>query len=321
MNTTPLPRSTPESAGVSASRVTEFCDALGAFGGVDSVMVLRHGAVIAERWWGAATPERPHILHSISKSFTSTAAGFAVTGGLLSLDDRVAELLADELPVDFEPAVRRITVRHLLTMTGGWDEEAMPQHERRLTSSWVTNILGKPLPHEPGSQFVYNSGSTYLVSAIIQKLTGERVVDYLRPRLFDPLGIGATAWPESPQGVTTGGWGLRLTTEDLARFGRFCLGEGSVDGVQLISADWMREATSFKVPNARPLNNPDWSLGYGYQFWRCQNGAFRGDGAHGQLCVMLPEQDAVVVVTADLEDMQGELDVIWRHLLPAFDSP
>ena len=191
----------------------------------------------------------------------------------------------------------------------------------RQEQNWVKAFLAHPVPHKPGSHFRYNTPATFMQSAIVQKVTGKTVVDYLQPRLFDPLGIAPPKWDMNPQGISIGGYGLYLKTEDIAKFGQLYLQKGKWEGKQLIPEGWVNQATSKQASNG---SNPasDWDQGYGYQFWRCRNNAFRGDGKDGQFCIVLPEKDAVVVMTANTTDMQGQLNLVWEILLPAFqESP
>src|SRR6185436_19027456 len=175
-----------------------------------------------------------------------------------------------------------------------------------------------PLLHEPGTYFLYNTGATYLLSAIVQKTSGVKLNDYLAPRLYAPLGIQAAAWTESPQGINTGGIGLSLRTEEAARFGELYLQKGVWQGRRLLPEAWVMEATAAPVSNGEAAGS-DWNQGYGYQFWRCRHGAYRGDGVFGQYCVVMPEQDAVLVMTGgmDVFDMQPPLDMLWEILLPS----
>src|SRR5437660_3191760 len=153
-------------------------------------------------------------------------------------------------------------------------------------------------------------------SAIVQKVTGQTVLDYLRPRLFEPLGIADPTWGTSPQGITLGGYGLSIRTEDIAKFGQLYLQHGKWNDRQLIPAAWVEAATSRQTSNGSNPNS-DWDQGYGYQFWRARHGAYRGDGAFGQFCIVMPEQDAVVAITSGVRDMQAVLNLVWEQLLPA----
>jgi CubicO group peptidase (beta-lactamase class C family) len=294
-------------------------DAAGRFGGIDSVMVLRHGTVVAERWWPPASPTEQHVLWSVSKSFTSTAVGLAIEDGRFTLNDRVVDLLPDEVPDEASDHLTAMTVRNLLTMTSGHATESLPDDDRDRVEDWSRRVLAQPVPFTPGDRFVYDSGSTYLLSAIVQRYTGENLLRYLTPRLLAPLGISGSTWELSPQGIDAGGWGLTAKTEDVAGFGQLYLQHGEWNGEQLISADWVAEATRTQVPTQAEPERPDWAQGYGYLFWRCRHGAFRADGKDGQFCIILPEADVVVAMTADLTDMQGELDLVWDYLLPAIE--
>jgi hypothetical protein len=181
---------------------------------------------------------------------------------------------------------------------------------------WTRIFLAQAVPHKPGTHFMYNTAGTYMLSAIVQKVTGMTVLDYLRPRLFEPLGIAHPTWGTSPQGVSLGGYGLSVRTEDIARFGQLYLQKGQWKGKQLVPAAWVEAATTRQTSNG---SNPrsDWDQGYGYQFWRCRHGAYRGDGAFGQFCIVMPEQDAVVAITSGVKNMQAVLNLVWDELLPA----
>ena len=257
-------------------------------------------------------------MHSLSKSFTSTAVGLAAAEGKLSVDDLVLKFFPEDAPAEPSKNLKLMRVRDLLTMSCG---HQTPLGAKTVPAGvpWTRAFLAHPVDHKPGTHFLYNSAGTYMLSAIVQKVTGQTVLDYLKPRLFGPLGIADPAWEASPQGVTCGGWGLRLRTEDVAKLGQLYLRKGVWDGKQLVPASWVEQATARQVSNGSDPAR-DWDQGYGFQFWRCRHGAFRGDGAAGQLCVVLPEQDAVVAITADTRDMQAELNVVWDHLLPALKA-
>lgn len=282
------------------------------------MMLLRHGQVVLEEEWSPYRLTDRHMLFSVSKSFTSMGIGLLVAAGQLSLDDQVISFFGtDELPAEVSDNLAAMQVRHLLTMTTGHSEDTVERltRDRRM----VGIFLGLDVEYEPGTLFVYNSGATYLLSAILQKITGETLMDYLRPRLFEPLGVTEATWDSSREGITTGGWGLNLSTESLAKFGQLLLQRGEWDGKQLVPADWIDAATSKQVPNDNQ-ENPDWTQGYGFQFWRARHGAYRGDGAFGQYGVVFPEQDASLIITSASPDMQATLDIVWEHLLPAFEG-
>jgi CubicO group peptidase (beta-lactamase class C family) len=310
----PLPRATPESQGVSSAQVQAYVEAADAK--VDTMhgfVLVRHGNVVAEGWWKPQSSETPHAMHSLSKSFTSTAVGFAVSEGKFSVDDLVLKFFQEDAPEKPTENLRKMRVRDLLTMSTGHRDKVPLGDE----VPWTQSFLRSPVEFKPGTHFFYNSAGTYMLSAIVQKTTGQTVLDYLRPRLFEPLGIDDATWMTSPQGIATGGWGLSLRTEDIAKFGLLYLQKGKWNGKQLIPESWVEMATSKQTSTGSDPAS-DWDQGYGFQFWRCRHGAFRGDGAFGQFCIMMPEQDAVLAITADNKDMQRELNVVWDNLLPAF---
>lgn len=313
---TELPRATPEEQGVSSAQVLKFVETADKqLDSLNSFMLLRHGHVVAEGWWSPYHREARHSLYSLSKSFTSTAVGLAVAEGKLSIDDPVIKFFPEELPAAPSDNLKAMRISDLLRMSTGHQTEPPRVNE----IAWTKSFLAHPVPFKPGTHFLYNTSATYMQSAIVQKATGATLLDYLRPRLFEPLGIQDPVWETSPQGVSTGGYGLSLRTEDIARFGQLYLQKGQWEGKQLVPESWIREATARQVANG---SNPasDWDVGYGYQFWRCRHGAYRGDGAFGQYCIVLPEQDAVIAITSGLKDMQAVLNLVWDHLLPAFQS-
>jgi CubicO group peptidase (beta-lactamase class C family) len=308
-----FPRSTPEQQGVSSGAILGLIEALNQIDAMNSFMLLRHGNVIAEGWWAPYDAQSPHELYSLSKSFTSTAVGMAVADGKLSIDDEVLKFFPEDAPESPSTNLKAMRVRDLLTMSTGNQDEVPTAADKISAKSFLTNAV----PHKPGTHFKYNTPATFMLSAIVQKQTGQTVRDYLMPRLFEPLGIAAPTWNTNWQGISLGGYGLSLRTEDIARFGQVYLQKGKWKGQQLVPKEWVEVAASRQMSNG---SNPksDWDQGYGFQFWRCRHGAYRGDGAFGQYCIVLPEQDAVIAITSGVKDMQAVLNVIWDKLLPAF---
>jgi CubicO group peptidase (beta-lactamase class C family) len=310
-----LPRSTPEQQGVSSAEVLSFLEAVDQIDAMNSFMLVRHGHVVAEGWWTPYRAQARHSLYSLSKSFTSTAVGLAVAEGKLSVDDPVLKFFPEDAPAEPSKFLEAMRVHDLLRMSTGHQIEP----GRSTKEAWTKTFLAQPVPFRPGTHFLYNTSGTYMQSAIVQKVTGQTVLDYLQTRLFAPLGIEEPTWETSPQGISTGGYGLSIRTEDIAKFGQLYLQKGMWGDKQLVPAAWVEAATARQTSNG---SNPDsdWDQGYGYQFWRCRNGAYRGDGAFGQFCVVLPEQDAVVAITSGVRDMPGVLQTVWDKLLPALKS-
>ncbi len=320
-STATLPRSTPEAQGIPSAAVTAFLAAVEQHDcGLHSLMLLRHGHVVAEGWWSPYTPSAPHMLYSLSKSFTSTAIGLAVAEGRLSVDDPVLAFFPAEAPRKPSANLAAMRMRHLLSMSTGHDHDTTEYLWKRRDGDWPRAFLTRPVAYAPGTHFLYNTGATYMLSAIIQRVTGQTLLEYLRPRLLEPLGIEGATWQTCPRGVNTGGFGLSIKTEDIARFGQLYLQRGMWQGRRLLPEAWVADASAAQVSNATNTE-VDWQQGYGYQFWRCRHGAYRGDGAFGQFCVILPDQDAVVAITAGSPNMQAVLNLIWAHLLPAMPVP
>ncbi len=317
---TPLSRSTPEAQGIPSSAIRDFVEAVERkVDTLHSFMLLRHGRVVAEGWWSPYAADQPHMLFSLSKSFTATAVGLAIAEGHFTLDDPVISFFPDALPTRLGVRWPDVQVRHLLSMSTGHLKDTIERIWGK--RHWVKAILAQAVRRAPGTHFVYNNGASYLLAAIVRRTTGENVLDYLQPRLFVPLGIETPTWDTCPLGISCGGWGLSLKTEDIARFGQLYLQKGHWNGAQLLPEAWIETATGVQINNGDDPHN-DWAQGYGFQFWRCRHGAYRGDGAFGQYCLVMPAQEAVLVMTGGVADMQPPLNLVWEHLLPAFaDAP
>ena len=321
-----LPRAeTPDS--VNQAMDTFFQEAANDSMDIHSVMIVRDGSVIYSRWQSEGADSVPHVLHSVSKTFTATAVGLVIADGKMALTDKVIDFFPDKRPAEVSDHLKAMTVRDLLTMTCGHDEE--PTSRRDQNADWVEAFLAQPVVHEPGTFYLYNSLGTYMLSAIVQQVTGEKIVDYLDARLFQPLHIDKPKWEESPQGINCGGWGLYLKTEDLAKMGQLLLQKGEWNGQQLIPAEWVAEMSKKQVESINPgtrieqaeergmtKETSDWMQGYGYQMWRCRPDCFRADGARGQYIIVVPDKNAVIAITSDNGDLQGELNLVWKNILP-----
>jgi CubicO group peptidase (beta-lactamase class C family) len=309
---------TPESQGIASSAILKFIEtAESQIHELQSFILMRHGKIVAEGWWSPYGRAIPHMMFSLSKSFTSTAIGLAVNEGHFSLDDTVLSFFLDEAPAEVNAHLAAMRVRHLLTMSTGHAVE--PRTDYAPGANWVKGFFDVPVLYEPGTHFVYNSAATYMLSAIIQKTTGMKLIDYLTPRLFEPLGIEHPTWDESPQGISAGGFGLNICTGDIARFGQMYLQYGMWQGKQLVPEAWVKEATAYHIDNSSNTNI-DSQQGYGYQFWRCRHDAYRADGAFGQFAIVMQQQDAVLATTSAVGDLQQLLNLVWDTLLPALGN-
>ncbi len=318
-----LPRSNPEAEGVSSAGIIDFLNAVDT-GSVElhSFMFIRHGKVIAEGWWNPYGQEYKHLLYSASKTFTATAVGLAVSENRLKITDKVISFFPYSLPDSISDYMRELTVQNLLTMSVGQDPEPRAMGT---SGDWITAFLKSAPINKPGTVFKYNNMATFMLSAIVQQVTGQTIFDYLQPRIFKPLGIRGIDWDLNPQGINLGMIGLRLRTEDMAKFGQLLMQNGVWNGKQLLPKEWIKEATSFKIEsndpgNKRPKDLNDWAQGYCYQMWRGRNNSVRLDGMAGQFVMLFPDKDAFVVLTANARNTQNELNLIHNYLIPAIKS-
>ena len=320
---THIPCASPVSQGVSALAVRRFIKALdNTEATMRGFVLVRNNQKVAEQYWAPYTAHDKNLVYSISKSFTSTAAGLAYDAGLLDLDAKVLSFFPDEAPAQPDANLAAMRVRDLLAMNSGHESDPTVSVLFADGGDWVKAFLSLPVENAPGSHFVYNTIGSFMVSAIVQKLTGKTVVEYLREPLFAPLGFGDVDGDLSPKGIFTGGWGLFVRVEDLAKLGMVYLNKGLYEGKRILSEEWVELATSVHSDNAtgRENESPDWRQGYGFQFWRCQHNCYRGDGAMGQYCVVMPEQNAVLSLMSEQHDMQKILDLVWDILLPGMQS-
>lgn len=313
----------PEGAGITSASVLNLLDTLRSKRiNIHSLMILRHGKVLTALWWKPYRPELPHQLYSFSKSVLSAAVGIAVDEGRISRDDRVASFFRRAIDRDADERIYSMTIKHLLTMTSG----AVAQNEVTMyrQTDWVDWFLNTPLNHFPGERFVYNSLNSYMLSVILRKITGEGLVNYLMPRLFQPLGIERPMWDTCPMGIECGGWGLYLTTEDMAKFCQLCLDDGVWKGRRVLPQGWAAEAGDGIVPSTTDgkLNDScHRSGGYGHHFWRNSDGmSWRADGMFGQFGLVIPHKDMVVVTTAGHAAPMEVLDVLWNEFFPQVDA-
>lgn len=311
--------SSPEEAGVSSRGLLDFIDEVERRGiEIHSFILLRHGREVCRANWQPYSVDRPHMLFSLSKSFTSCAAGFAVAEGRLDYDTRVADVLRDKLPARPSERLMRITLGDLLCMGSGLDpaSDSVPP----MAADWCKHVLSYDIKHEPGAHFDYNSFGSYLCSAMVTRATGQTCCDYLYPRMFEKIGIKKPVWDVSPQGINCGGWGLHLSCEDIAKFGQLLLQKGMWSGARVLPEGWTELASAAHIDNSGRNAHADWEQGYGYQFWRCRDGRYRGDGMCGQLCIVSEREDAVLAMTAGTNDMGAQMDAVHDLLLAAIDA-
>ena len=268
-------------------------------------LLLRY-AVEPYRW------DDKRELYSLSKTFTSTAFGLAFDRGLIRPEDKVLSLFPEYAPLcRGDEKWQRLELRHVMSMTDGHAACVFPQ--MAFGGDSVRAYFETPLSYEPGSTFVYNTGATCLMAEAVRRATGKPVPQLLAEEVFAPLGIGDFGWEACLDGHCDGGTGLSLSCDDVARLGLLYLNEGRWNGRQILSPEWTRMATSRQVDTPRN-GSPDWTAGYGYQFWRNEKAGFRGDGAFGQACIVLPEKQLVLALLSESTNMSGEFESMWRFL-------
>lgn len=318
-----LQRTFPEALGISSESIIDFiCTAKDRSLAMHSLMILRHGEVAAELYWSPYSAKSQNHVYSFSKSFVSAAIGLAVDEGLLSYDDRLCSFFPRYIESDADERIHSVTIEHLLTMTSGM--VGFNEITSLTSSDWVRTFLNSRLASFPGEKFNYNSLNTYMLTAVLRKVTGIGLVEYLTPRLFEPLGITGVYSDKCPMGRDIGGWGLHVKTEDMAKFGQLLLNRGNLRGRQILPIDWCEKS---RLSHADTLSdpkfpdNPDVKSGYGYQLWiNRDKTSFRADGMLGQFALILPELDCVIVSTAGNMDEYAVLDLIWEKIVPAIGA-
>jgi CubicO group peptidase (beta-lactamase class C family) len=315
-----FPRSTPEQQGISSTSIRAFLAAIQTSGQeFHSIMILRHGHVVAEGWWYPFSSELHQQLYSLSKSFTGTAIGMAIDEKLLKLDDPVISFFPKDQPSAISTNLAALKVRHLLSMSVGQEKDSILTLEHTPAgTNWEETFLALPIIYEPGARFLYNSGASYMLSSIVKQVSGHNVHAYLKPRLYDPLGITGATWTENAEGVNMGASNLRIRTEDIGKLGQLYLQQGEWNGRQLISRHWVELATKKEIDTGK--NDSSWAYGYGFQFWLNPPGGFRADGAYGQYSMVFPEKDTVVVITSESADKEATMHTVWDHLYPALTN-
>ena len=299
---------TPESQGVSSQGLIDFFNAADKSGlEFHSIMINRNGKTILDAWWYPFQKEYIHTLYSLSKSFTSTAIGMLYDERKLSVDDKVISFFPDKVPSTVSDNLAAMRIYDLLTMHTGHDQDTMGRIRASGEEDWAKAFLQLEVPKQPGTNFLYNTGATYMLSAIAQKITGQNLMEYLQPRLFTPLGIVGADWETDPKGINVAGYGLRIRTQDILNFGQLYLQKGEWNGKRILSSEWIADATKKQVGSQD--NTSDWGQGYGYQFWKCKPGCYRGDGAYGQFCIVVPEKNAVIAITSESKDMGASMQL------------
>ena len=307
----------PESLGISSEGILRFLDRMEEKNiELHSFMVVRHGKCAAKGWWKPYAPTLPHPLYSFGKTLTATAIGFARQEKILSLEERLVDLFPELLPKEPSENLQKVTLWHLLTMSCGHETEIDME-----SPDWIREFLQHPFLHEPGTFYKYNTAGTNMLAAVLKRKTGCDVTEFLKPRLLEPLGITSLTCSKcpGPEAVEMAGGGMRMTTEDMARFIYFVLNRGRWEGRQLLEEEWFDLACTKQIETAGDAEGhvKEWAYGYGFQCWMCRTpGSFRADGAFGQFGVVLPDKDLFVILTTGTYQTQDELDGIFEEIVP-----
>lgn len=320
-------RCTPESVGISSSSIIRLMDTFKQRGIENhSFMVVRHGKVCAEAWAKPFSPEIPHTLYSFSKSFAATAIGFAIdeeiivpsTGEPISLDTKLKDIFPEEFAAKKKPHAYddELKIRHMLRMQSGKQMNLLADKAK---IDWVEDYINAPFNAKPGTFWNYCNENSFMFCAAIHRLTGLTVNEYLTPRLYEPLGIDEPMWERNQDGIESGGWGMYLKTEEMAKFMQCYLDGGRFMGEQIIPEWWVKEASKKQVDNSIEIQT-DNKAGYGYHFWLNSAGGFRADGMFSQHGLAMPEYDAVIITTSGCPIEQKDMDAICSVFPEAFSA-
>jgi CubicO group peptidase (beta-lactamase class C family) len=282
-----------------------------------NIMILRHGKIAAQAHYPPFTGNSLHRMYSVTKSIVSVAIGFLIEEGKISLKGRMADFFPEYLHKTVHPFIAEMTVRDCLIMATPYRGTTYRVHDKNWAKTFFT---AAPL-HKAGTVFNYDTSATVALNALVEKISGCGLIEYLRPRLFDPLGFSQDIWcVERPEGGAWGGSGMQCSIYDLARFGLFLLNKGQWEGRQLLSASYIEEAASPLIDNRVTSWCPELQFGYGYQIWRTRHNGFCAWGMGSQLALCLPEKDTLLVTTGDTQSIAGDanplLDAFWRHIYP-----
>lgn len=296
-----IPKANPNDLGISnISLLKLFKDLSDKDIYLNGLMILRYGNKIVEGYKSPFNEEFRHISHSVCKSITGMAVGIAIGEKLLSINDLLVDIFPEKVGLLTSKGVKKIKVRHLLTMTSGIKFNEL---STAFETDWVKGYMESDVHFEPGSKFSYNSLNTYMLSAIIKRKTGKGLLEYLDKKLFEPMGINSVTWETCPMGIEKGGWGLKITLEDMAKLGQLYLQQGrwNIKGTMrsLIPSAYVSKATKpIVTQNASKTSN-----GYGYQVWSLPKNRFVFNGMLGQNVFVFPDRDMVIAMVSGSDNL------------------
>jgi CubicO group peptidase (beta-lactamase class C family) len=285
-----------------------------------SLLVIKNGYLVFEKYYSWGSPEKYAVVHSVTKSVTSALIGIALDKGYLkSVDQKLTEFFPEYITDDLDPRKKKISLRHLLTMSAGfrWNDRGPVMRNWYTSSNWAKFTIQLPQEKNPGDVFDYNSSTSHLLSIILSKSAKTSTLDFAKRNFFEPLGIQSAYWHQDPQGYYIGGFGLGLSARDLAKIGFLYLNNGYWNGQSIVSEYWVKESTAQQIQAFRhPIYG---AFGYGYQWWvkkvdGCSS--FRAWGRRGQFIVVVPELDLVIAVTSKTAQPHPPTAI---HYSPLFD--
>jgi CubicO group peptidase (beta-lactamase class C family) len=281
---------------------------------IDSVVVVRNGFIVAEKYYSPYTQDSRHVLYSCTKSFISALVGMAIEDGYIdNIHQPVLDFFPDRSFANLDERKESMTLEDLLTMRSGLDwQEGMPVYlEMERTTDWVAYVLDKPMAAEPGSQFRYCSGCSHLMSAILQETTGMNTIEYAQSLLFESMGISNFEWKLDGSGIANGGWGLEMTPRDMAKFGYLYLNNGTWDGQQIITAEWVKESTRAGLAAGGGVD-------YAYQWWVFPDSdMYAAQGLNGQKIYVVSDLELIIVFTADMVNTSPIQKLVEDWIIPA----
>ncbi len=301
----------PEDMGIPSQAIRNFLERLENHKlPMHSFLLMRHGKVLSETYYEPYSADIPHRMFSITKSFTSLAIGFLEDEGKLSLDDKIVGFFPEKQPEGgADPLIAKTTVRDMLRMASPHDKTTYKQIE---IDDWVKTFFIAEPKHLPGAFFAYDTSATHTLTALVEKLTGQSLLDYLRCKFLDEIGFSKDAYAlKDPMGITIGGSGLVCTPKDLLKVMKVIADGGVYNGKQLIPAKYLAMATSKQISTDAKGATYEELFGYGYQFWMTRHGGYACYGMGGQYAVYLPKKDIIYITTADTQGVKGGTQLIY----------
>ncbi len=309
----------PEAVGVTSKAVIDFLDEL------DYEDLCMHGFVMvkdrkvfSEGYYTPFHEGFQHRMYSVSKSFTSVAIGLLIEEGKLSLDDKIYDYFSDKLTgEEVHPYIKLTTIRDMLCMATAHKSTTYNQVK---SDDWVKTFFTVSPVRYPGTSFVYDTSSTHVLSALVEKLSNMSLFEYLKSKVLNEIGFSRNSkWLTCPMGICRGGGGLICTLRDLVKFAYVCMNDGQYGGRQLIPRDFIRAATKKQIDTSLRTVIEE-QQGYGYKFWRCRNNGFMLYGLGGQMAVCLPDFNFIFAVVgfnhASPANVQSIFSALWHNILP-----